>query len=109
MSQEHRGTIFLEEARVLKQTQFDGDQYLIRLEAPRCAAHAQPGCFAHLTCDPAIPMRRPLSLMRAEPQAGWIEMLYKVVGPGLHALAARKATMPTVREAPYVGLAGAEL
>jgi dihydroorotate dehydrogenase electron transfer subunit len=28
--------------------------------------------------------------MRADPQAGWIEVLYKVVGPGLHALAARK-------------------
>jgi dihydroorotate dehydrogenase electron transfer subunit len=35
-------------------------------------------------------MRRPLSLMRADPHAGWIEVLYKVLGPGLHALAARK-------------------
>ena len=40
---------------------------------------------------PAIPMRRPLSIMRADASAGWIEMLYKVVGSGLHALAARKA------------------
>jgi len=91
MSREHRGSIFLEESRILKQTQFDGDQYVIRLEAPQCAAHAEPGSFAHLTCDAAIPMRRPLSLMRVDPQAGWIEMLYKVTGPGLHALAARKA------------------
>jgi dihydroorotate dehydrogenase electron transfer subunit len=91
MSQTHRGTIFLEDARVLKQTQYDGDQYVIRVEAPQCAAHAQPGSFAHITCDPAIPMRRPLSLMRVDAQAGWIEMLYKVVGPGLHSLAARKA------------------
>jgi dihydroorotate dehydrogenase electron transfer subunit len=29
--------------------------------------------------------------MRADARAGWIELLYKVVGPGLHALAARKA------------------
>lgn len=29
--------------------------------------------------------------MRANAAAGWIELLYKVVGPGLHALAARKA------------------
>jgi dihydroorotate dehydrogenase electron transfer subunit len=36
-------------------------------------------------------MRRPLSIMRVDPQAGWIEVLYKVLGPGLHALAARKA------------------
>jgi dihydroorotate dehydrogenase electron transfer subunit len=91
MSQEHRATIFLEAGRVLKQTAFEGDQYVIRIEAPKCAAHAQPGCFAHVTCEPAIPMRRPLSLMRADAQAGWVEMLYKVVGSGLHSLAARKA------------------
>lgn len=90
MSREHRGTIFLEEARVLRHTQFDGDQYVIRVQASQCAAHAEPGSFAHITCDSAIPMRRPLSLMRVDAQAGWVEMLYKVVGPGLHALAARK-------------------
>lgn len=88
---ERRGSIFLEEARVLDQTAFDGDQFVIRIEAPKCAAHAQPGSFAHVTCDDAIPMRRPLSIMRADPKAGWIELLYKVVGSGLHALAERKA------------------
>ena len=36
-------------------------------------------------------MRRPLSIMRAHPREGWIELLYKVTGPGLRALAARKA------------------
>ena len=87
----HRGTIFLEESRVLDQRAFDGDQYVIRVEAPRCAARAEPGSFAHVSCDSTIPMRRPLSIMRADARAGWIEMLYKVVGNGLHALAARKA------------------
>lgn len=91
MTSPNRGTIFLEEARVLDQKAFDGEQYVIRVEAPRCAAHAQPGSFAHVTVDAAIPMRRPLSIMRADARAGWIEMLYKVVGSGLHALAARKA------------------
>jgi dihydroorotate dehydrogenase electron transfer subunit len=91
MSSENRGTIFLEEARVLDHRGFDGEQYVIRLEAPRCAARAEPGSFAHVTVDPAIPMRRPLSIMRADARAGWIELLYKVVGSGLHALAARKA------------------
>jgi dihydroorotate dehydrogenase electron transfer subunit len=86
-----RGTIYLEEGRVLQQLAYDGNQFVLRIEAPKCAAHAQPGSFAHLTCDPAIAMRRPLSIMRADAKAGWIEMLYKVVGPGLHALAARKA------------------
>jgi dihydroorotate dehydrogenase electron transfer subunit len=91
MSSENRGTIFLEDARVLDQKAFDGDQYVIRVEAPKCAARAQPGSFAHISVDAAIPMRRPLSIMRADAKAGWIEMLYKVVGSGLHALAARKA------------------
>ena len=88
---ENRGTLHLEDARVIKQTAYDGDQFVLRLGAPACASRAQPGSFVHMTCDPTIPMRRPLSIMRADPKAGWIEVLYKVLGPGLHALAARKA------------------
>ncbi|MFZ1098799.1 MAG: dihydroorotate dehydrogenase electron transfer subunit [Steroidobacteraceae bacterium] len=91
MSSSVRGTIFLEEARVLSQLAYDAEQFVLRVEAPRCAAHAQPGSFAHLACDATIPMRRPLSIMRAHPSGGWVEFLYKVVGTGLHALAARKA------------------
>ena len=85
-----RGTICLEQARVISQLKYDAEQYVLRLAAPRCAARAAPGSFAHVTCDAAIPMRRPLSIMRADARAGWIELLYKVVGAGLHALAARK-------------------
>ncbi len=90
MSRESRGTLHLEDARVIKQTAYDGDQFVVRLAAPACAARAQPGSFVHLTCDPAIPMRRPLSIMRADAKSGWIEVLYKVLGSGLHALAAHK-------------------
>ncbi|HXY97048.1 MAG TPA: dihydroorotate dehydrogenase electron transfer subunit [Steroidobacteraceae bacterium] len=91
MSPAQRGTIFLERARVISQLAFDAGQFVLRVAAPKCAAHAEPGSFAHLTCDPSIPMRRPLSIMRADARAGWIEMLYKVVGRGLRALAARRA------------------
>jgi dihydroorotate dehydrogenase electron transfer subunit len=83
---EHRGTIFVEDAELLSQREFPGRQYVIQLRAPKCAAAATPGSFAHLSCDVLIPMRRPLSLMRVDPRAGWIEILYKVVGPGLEAL-----------------------
>jgi len=86
----HRGTIFLEEAEVLVQQAFEADQYVIRLQAPKCAASALPGSFVHLTCDPRIPMRRPLSIMRASAREGWIEILFKVVGDGLGALATRR-------------------
>jgi dihydroorotate dehydrogenase electron transfer subunit len=89
-NRESRGTLHLEDARVIKQTAYDGDQFVLRLAAPACAARAEPGSFVHLTCDPAIPMRRPLSIMRADADGGWIEVLYKVLGSGLHALAAHK-------------------
>lgn len=85
----HRGTIFLEDAAVLDHTPFPGTQYVLRLAAPRCADAATPGSFVHLTCGPDLPMRRPLSIMRADRKAGWIEVLYKVVGHGLAELALR--------------------
>ena len=34
-------------------------------------------------------MRRPMSVMRTDPEAGWAEFLYKTVGEGTRALAAR--------------------
>jgi dihydroorotate dehydrogenase electron transfer subunit len=86
----HRGTIFLEDAAVLEHRAFAGDQYVLRLAAPRCAAAATPGSFVHLTCGPDLPMRRPLSIMRADRAAGWVEVLYKVVGHGLSDLAQRR-------------------
>ena len=85
----HRGTIFVEDAELLETRQYPGQQYVIRLRAPKCAAAATPGSFAHLTCDPLLPMRRPLSIMRADAKAGWIDILYKIVGPGLEALSTR--------------------
>lgn len=85
----HRGTIFVEDARLIARTEFDGEQYVLRLEAPRCAGAASPGSFVHITCDATLPMRRPLSIMRVARDAGWIEVLYKIVGPGLRQLSAQ--------------------
>ena len=86
----HRGTIAIEDAEVLSQDSWAGAQYVLRLRSPRCAARATPGSFVHLSCGAGIPMRRPLSIMRADPAAGTIEILYKVIGQGLAALAARR-------------------
>ena len=85
----HRGTIGLQDATVLAHQHLAADQHVLRLQAPRVASAAQPGSFVHLQCDAAIPMRRPLSIMRVDAGAGWIELLYKVVGGGLAALAKR--------------------
>lgn len=90
MGKADRGSIFVEEGRVLGLVAHPGEQYVVRIAAPRCAARAEPGSFAHLSCDADIPMRRPLSIMRVDAQAGWIEVLFKIVGRGLAALAARQ-------------------
>lgn len=87
----HRGSIALEDGRVLDHRAFEGKQFILRIEAPRCAARATPGSFVHLRCDDDLPMRRPLSIMRADAAGGWIEVLYKIVGPGLAALSRRRA------------------
>ena len=86
----HRGTIFLEDAEVIAQRAFADGQFVMRVAAPRCAERARAGSFAHVTCDPAVPMRRPLSIMRASPEEGWIEFLYKVIGDGLRHLSSRR-------------------
>jgi dihydroorotate dehydrogenase electron transfer subunit len=87
MNKPHRGTIYSVPAEVLQQTAYPGGQYIIRLHAPDCARTATAGTFVHVQCTPGIPMRRPLSILRASPADGWVEVLYKVVGQGLQALA----------------------
>jgi dihydroorotate dehydrogenase electron transfer subunit len=87
----NRATICLEEAEILSQQAHPGNQHVLRLAAPRAAGRARPGTFAHLQCDASLPMRRPLSIMRADEEQGWIEFLYKPVGAGLARLATRKA------------------
>ncbi|MGA2366827.1 MAG: dihydroorotate dehydrogenase electron transfer subunit [Steroidobacteraceae bacterium] len=83
----HRGAILLEDASVVAHTQFAGDLHILRLRSPRCAARATAGSFVHLRCIDDLPMRRPLSIMRADATAGWIELLFKVTGAGTRALA----------------------
>lgn len=90
-AQRNRGSLFVEDSTVLKVETFPGDQFVIRLQAPRSAAAAMPGSFVHIQCDETIPMRRPLSIMRADADEGWIEVLFKIVGEGLRALGNRKA------------------
>ncbi|HEY5790455.1 MAG TPA: dihydroorotate dehydrogenase electron transfer subunit [Gammaproteobacteria bacterium] len=86
----HRGTIFPERGRLRAHDAHPGAQYVLRVAAPRAAATARPGSFAHVQCDPELPMRRPLSIMRAEAEAGWLEFLYKAVGHGTARLARRQ-------------------
>jgi dihydroorotate dehydrogenase electron transfer subunit len=85
-----RGSIKLEDASVLQHWHHDGEQHILRLDAPQCAKHAVAGQFVHLQCDPALPLRRPLSIMRTNAAENWIDLLYKDVGHGTHLLAGRQ-------------------
>ena len=86
----NRGSVFLEDARILAQRAWPGQQFVLRVHAPLAARKAQPGMFAHIACDPSVPMRRPLSIMRAAPSEGWLEFLYKPKGHGLGMLGLRQ-------------------
>lgn len=85
-----RNTINLEEATVLSHQGFAGEQYILRLHSPEIAAEAKPGSFVHLRCDETLPMRRPMSIMRANADKGWIDILYKAHGLGTRMLARRR-------------------
>lgn len=85
-----RDTIFPEQAPILLHEAFAGDQHIIRLQAPEIAAHALPGSFVHMQVHPTLMMRRPMSIMRANPRAGWIDILYKAHGQGTRLLSERK-------------------
>jgi len=82
--------MFYEDAEILSHDAFAGDQWIVRLQAPKCANAAKPGQFAHITCHPLQPMRRPISIMRTSPAQGWVDFLYKVVGTGTQHLCERQ-------------------
>jgi dihydroorotate dehydrogenase electron transfer subunit len=85
-----RDTVFLEDAEILSHEAHPAHQHVLRLWSPECAKHARPGSFVHLSCDPLLPMRRPLSIMRAKPSESWVELLYKAVGHGTRLLATKR-------------------
>ena len=85
----HRNTIFVEDCEILSHDAFDGDQYIMRVHAPKIAAKSKPGSFAHLTVHPLRPMRRPISIMRVSKEQGWVDFLYKKLGEGTALLAER--------------------
>jgi len=87
-AQANRNTIFVQDGEVISIDAFQGEQFIMRIRAPKCAASAQPGNFVHITCDESLPMRRPLSIMRVGDD--WIEILYKIVGHGLRLLSKKK-------------------
>ena len=87
MAREHRDSILLADANVISNTAYDGDQHVIRLQAPEIAARSKPGQFIHIRCASSLPMRRPMSIMRVDANAGHLDFLFKIHGAGSEILA----------------------
>ena len=86
----HRATILVEDCEILAHDAHPAGQWELRIRAPRIAARARPGSFVHVSCDPLLAMRRPMSLMRVDADDGWADILYKEVGYGTRLLAGKR-------------------
>ena len=91
MANNQRNTVFEEEAELLAHIKHPGDQFVMRLRAPKTATHAKPGQFVHLRVSPERALRRPISIMLTNPEKGTVDLLYKAIGEGTHLLSERKA------------------
>ena len=91
MKHPNRNTLFKEETTILDHHHLDGAQHILRLKAPQIAEKALPGGFVHVECGPQFTLRRPISIMRADPTQGTIELLYKQLGSGTTALAEKES------------------
>ncbi len=90
MNKPHRDTINVELAEIISNTNYPGEQYILRVHSPLIANEAKAGSFVHIQCTPSLPMRRPISIMRTSPKTGMVDFLYKAVGEGTRQLAMRK-------------------
>ena len=79
-------TVFEEKSKVIQQTEFAGDQFILTLEDQKSSITALTGEFAFVDCGENIMLRRPLSYLRANKKQKTVEFLYKIIGPGLEAL-----------------------
>lgn len=86
----HRNTLFEENAEVLANVRHPGDQFVMRVRAPKTAAAARPGQFVHLRVSDERPMRRPISIMLTDSEKGTVDLLIKVIGEGTRLLRERK-------------------
>jgi dihydroorotate dehydrogenase electron transfer subunit len=86
MSKQNRGSILVEDALVLAIEEYPDQQFIIRLQAPRITTLAGAGSFVHIRCGNELPMRRPMSIMRVNQEAGCFDILFKIVGAGTRRL-----------------------
>ena len=86
--------------KVLETSARAGGQFVMRMKVPAVARQAAPGQFVHLQCDPLLPMRRPMSIMRASAGDGWVEILFRVFGLGTRLLSEMETGDPVEAMGP---------
>ena len=87
MAREDRNSILVEDATVVSNDAYEAEQHVVRLLSPAVANRAEPGQFIHMRCSDDLPMRRPMSIMRVDKQAGFVDFLFKIHGAGSAQLA----------------------
>ncbi len=74
--------------RIIEKRQLADEVCEIRVEAPLIARERQPGQFVILQLDGEFGERIPLTIADADPDAGWILLVFQTVGHTTHRLAA---------------------
>ncbi len=77
-------------ARLLHREEVTPGHYVLHLKCPEIAEQAAPGQFVHLRVSGGLDplLRRPFSIMLADPGSGEIRLLVRSVGRGTEAIAA---------------------
>jgi len=96
LADDQRNIIFEEQVEILAHVTHPGEQFVMRVRAPKTAVDAKPGQFVHLRVSPERPLRRPISIMLTNPDKGTVDLLYKAIGEGTHLLSERQVgeTLP---------------
>lgn len=82
-----KNSIEIEDGKILERADFPDQQVIFRIQVKKIATRVQAGQFVQVECAPQLTLRRPISIMRANKNAGWIELAFKVVGKGTTELA----------------------
>ena len=77
-------SIHKEDAEILENRQIGTGLFLMRLRAPDIASKIGPAQFVQVQTDPELApfLRRPFSALRVDRTAGWVDILYEVIGRG---------------------------
>lgn len=70
------------QAKVLEQVEVGTNVHIMTFEAPEMAKTATPGQFVLVDCGPQHFLRRPFGVYDCDPEAGWVQIGYIVVGEG---------------------------